>query len=85
MNIIIYVDFNNSQINKDFQLGNVLLESHTVLLASSQEQVMSAINSYSHIMLGYSRQNDIAREFINQICNINNKEKLDIKNLQLLK
>ena len=78
MNIIIYVDFNNSQINKDFQLGNVLLKNHTVLLASSQEQVISAINSYSHIIIGYSRQNSLDIEEITQICNTNKKQMLDI-------
>ena len=54
MNIIYYVDFKSPQINKDFSLSNALIEEHTVLLVTNDEQLRNSIDFYDVVLIGVS-------------------------------
>lgn len=54
MKIIITVDFSNSKFNSDFALSNALLTEHTVLLVTSEEQLMSSVPAYDIVVVGLS-------------------------------
>jgi len=54
MNIIIYVDFSSKEFNKDFNISNALLDEHTVLLVTSNEQLEKSYANYDILLLGNS-------------------------------
>ncbi len=60
MKIIIYVDFANSEFNRDFALSSELTLEHTVLLVTSREQLDSSIGSYDLVLQGFSCNEEIS-------------------------
>lgn len=56
MKIIITVNFANDKFNNDFNLSNALLNKHTVLMVSSNEQLIEAKNHYDLVIIGQSSQ-----------------------------
>lgn len=54
MKIILSVDFSNPKFNNDFVLSNVLLQGHTILMVTNQQQLDDAVKDYDLVLLGRS-------------------------------
>ena len=55
MKIVIYVDYSNSQFNKDFQVSNMLIDKgHNVFLAVTEEQFEYFKDKCDRSFVGYS-------------------------------
>lgn len=54
MKIILSVDFSNPKFNNDFVLSNVLLQEHTILMVTNQQQLDDAVKDYDLVLLGRS-------------------------------
>lgn len=61
MKIVIYVDYSNSQFNKDFQVSNQLIEQgHNVFLAVNEGQFEELKKNCDKAFRGYSYSGEIA-------------------------
>jgi len=59
MKIAIYVDYSNSQFNKDFVMANKLIEmDHNVFLAVNDNQFKHLKSNCNKAVLGYSYSNN---------------------------
>ena len=70
MNIIILSDFSDKNINKDFELANVLSEEHSILIVTSKAQLNHSIDFYDTIVKGFSCTMDLSKldKHIINIC-----------------
>ena len=73
MKIILFVDYSSKDFNKDFEISNVLLREHSILMVNSQEQLETAYPKYDLVILGYSCNN----------INCSYKNLINIKNLNI--
>ncbi len=73
MKIILFVDYTSKDFNKDFEISNVLLREHSILMVNSQEQLETACPNYDLVILGNSCNN----------INCNYKNLINIKNLNM--
>lgn len=73
MKIILFVDYTSKDFNKDFEISNVLLREHSILMVNSQEQLETAYPKYDLVILGNSCNN----------INCNYKNLINIKNLNM--
>ena len=61
MKIILSVDFSNPKFNNDFALSNVLLQEHTILMVTNQQQLDDAVKDYDLVLFGRSSKELNAR------------------------
>lgn len=60
MKIVIYVDYSNSNISKDFNAANMLIENgHNVFFAINDEQFDFLQNKCERSVIGYSFNGNI--------------------------
>lgn len=57
MNIVIYVNYSDSEFNKDFKIANVLLEEHNVFFAINNIQLDDFYPKCDLLIKGLSAKN----------------------------
>ena len=68
MKIVIFVDYSNSEFNKDFKLSNMLISrGHNVFLAINDRQFAELKNNCDKAVKGYSRSNIDGFEHLSEL------------------
>ena len=81
MNIVIYVNYSDSNFNKDFEIANVLLLEHNVFFAINNRQLDDLYKKCDILLRGLSAKDIILSQFT--YYDLNDKTYLeDIKLLE---
>ena len=76
MKIVIYVDYSNSQFNRDFSLANALLNrGHNVFLVINDYQLDMYRDKYDYLISGYSCSRELEIDNI-KLIDLNNENEL---------
>lgn len=84
MNIVIYVNYSDSQFNKDFKIANELLKVHNVFFAINDIQLKDLYNKCDILVRGMSAKNINLYEYryydLNEFTYLDDIKMFDIGN-----